>query len=92
MLKALFYCHQVVNVVHRDIKPDNIMINQNNQAVLIDFGVSLITQPSSHCDIKTTEGSYIYFAPELLFKKEEKEKIQIKGEKTDIWALGISFY
>jgi non-specific serine/threonine protein kinase len=40
MLKALKYCHEVAKVVHRDIKPDNIMINHNNEAVLIDFGVS----------------------------------------------------
>ena len=46
MLKALHYCHNVVmapkKVIHRDIKPDNIMINHNNEAVLIDFGVSAL--------------------------------------------------
>ena len=40
MLKALHYCHNVVELIHRDIKPDNIMINHNNEAILIDFGVS----------------------------------------------------
>lgn len=44
MLKALHYCHVVAKVVHRDIKPDNIMINHNNEAVLIDFGVSEICE------------------------------------------------
>ena len=29
ILKALYYCHNVANVIHRDIQPDNIMINQN---------------------------------------------------------------
>ena len=29
MLKALYYCHKKVKVIHRDIKPDNIMINHN---------------------------------------------------------------
>lgn len=43
MIKALYYCHWIVGVVHRDIKPENIMINKNNKAVLIDFGLSLIT-------------------------------------------------
>ena len=42
MLKALNYCHKTVKVIHRDIKPDNIMINHNNEAVLIDFGVSAL--------------------------------------------------
>jgi serine/threonine protein kinase len=40
MLKALYYCHNIAIVIHRDIKPDNIMLNHNNEAILIDFGVS----------------------------------------------------
>ncbi len=42
MLKALHYCHKTVQVIHRDIKPDNIMISHNNDAILIDFGVSAL--------------------------------------------------
>ena len=44
MLKALYYIHKVVKIIHRDIKPDNIMINHNGEAVLIDFGVSAIIE------------------------------------------------
>ena len=47
MLKALKYCHETAKVVHRDIKPDNIMINHNDEAVLIDFGISEIVEQSS---------------------------------------------
>ncbi len=67
------------------------MINKNNQAVLIDFGLSLITDLKDR-QINDTQGSLLYFAPEMLLKTEEKEKIKISGEKTDIWALGMSFY
>jgi serine/threonine protein kinase len=42
MLRALYYCHKVVKVIHIDIKPENIMINHNQEAVLIDFGMSFI--------------------------------------------------
>ena len=42
MLKAMNYCHEVANVIDLDIKPDKIMINYNNEAVLINFGVSAI--------------------------------------------------
>ena len=44
LIKALYYCHNIVKVIHRDIKPDNIMINHNNEAILIDFGVSALIE------------------------------------------------
>ena len=80
MLKALYYCHRIACVVHRDIKPDNIMINHENQAVLIDFGLSFIKDQSDPKNLNEAQGSLLYFAPEMLFKTEEKEKIKIKGE------------
>ena len=30
ILKALYYCHYIINVIHKDIKPDNIVINNLN--------------------------------------------------------------
>lgn len=87
MLKALHYCHETAKVVHRDIKPDNIMINHNDEAVLIDFGVSEIVESS--CIMESNLGSYMFFAPEM-FNLASGAKVH--GEKTDIWALGITFY
>jgi len=63
MLKALYYCHDVAKVFHRDIKPDNIMINHNNEAVLIDFGVSALKGDDDF--IHTKMGTLLFFAPEM---------------------------
>ncbi len=65
MLKALHYCHKVANVIHRDIKPDNIMINHNDEAVLIDFGVSSLVDNKEDLYFDSNMGSYLFFAPEM---------------------------
>lgn len=87
MLKALHYCHVVAKVVHRDIKPDNMMINHNNEAILIDFGLSEIVDRPEDAIIKSNMGSYMFFAPEMFNKAFE-----VHGERTDLWALGVTFY
>ena len=59
MLRALHYCHNVIKVYHRDIKPDNIMINHNYEAVLIDFGVSTLIEDIDLNDLKNDlQGSF----------------------------------
>ena len=86
MLKALHYCHHVAEVFHRDIKPDNIMLNHNDEAILIDFGVSALKGNNEF--IQTKMGTLLYFAPEM-FQSGGKE---FNGSLTDLWALGVTFY
>jgi serine/threonine protein kinase len=50
MLKAMHYCHRVVNVVHKDIKPDNIVIGHSREAILIDFGLAALYDPNAKDD------------------------------------------
>ena len=63
LLMALHYCHKTAKVIHRDIKPDNIMLNHKNQAVLIDFGVSALKGDDDF--VQTKVGTLLFFAPEM---------------------------
>ena len=76
ILKALYYCHEIAKVAHRNIKPSNIVLNQHGQAVLIDFEISKLVRDQSN-----------YIAPEL---QEKTSKIDFK--KVDVWAMGITFF
>ena len=40
LVSALYYCHEVKNLSHRDVKPDNMMLNADDSLILCDFGVS----------------------------------------------------
>ena len=90
LLKALYYCHKIIKVIHRDIKPDNIMINHNNEAVLIDFGVSALVDKQEDDELSNNMGSYMFFAPEMF--RGKNTQIKVRGERTDIWALGVTLY
>ena len=65
LIAGLRYCHQCANVVHRDVKPENIMINEEGRAVLVDFGVSSHFEGGVD-ELLNSAGSYCYFAPELV--------------------------
>ena len=91
MLKALHYCHNVIKLIHKDIKPDNIVINKQHQAVLIDFGVSALFNDDNNTS-QSCMGSYLYQAPEIFKDQDLSDNHAKKGQKSDIWSLGITIY
>lgn len=80
---ALDYCHKN-NVVHRDLKIENIMINQKGEIKIIDFGLSNLYMP--HHLLKTYCGSLYFAAPELLSAKP------YVGPEVDVWSFGVVLY
>ena len=77
------YCHSK-NIVHRDLKLENILIDESRNIKLIDFGFSIITPYDKKLSIFC--GTPSYMAPELVEKKE------YFGPPVDVWALGIILY
>ena len=74
-----------IKVVHRDLKAENIIIEQKTKEIkLLDFGLSN-TYSNSHL-LSTACGSPVYAAPEMLEGK------QYKGSTVDIWSAGIVLY
>jgi WD40 repeat protein/serine/threonine protein kinase len=72
------------NVVHRDLKPDNILLDEDNNAYLTDFGIAKDITTISPVD-EPIIGSPDYIAPEQI----RREPISIK---TDIYSLGVVLY
>lgn len=84
LLSAVDYC-QGNFLVHRDVKPENILIDTRTGNIkLIDFGFANFFSKSSH--LSTFCGSPFYAAPEVI------QGIPYSGPEVDIWSLGVTLY
>lgn len=85
LLQALVYLHKI-GVAHSDIKPENILINDNLEIQLIDFGISCIKKS---CKVG---GTVLYQSPELLEGMGGGSRSVSDLKKGDIFSMGIVFY
>ena len=76
-------------VIHRDLKPQNILIDSTGRAMITDFGVSCLLQDSSNDLLKGTEGTFHFCSPECLGVTGAEE---FSGRASDVWSLGVCLY
>lgn len=80
---ALQYLH-MNNIVHRDLKIENIMISTSGEIKIIDFGLSNLYDPKKQ--LHTFCGSLYFAAPELL------KACPYVGPEVDVWSFGVVLY
>ena len=78
--KGISYLHQN-KILHRDIKPQNLLVNREWKCKVADFGISTTKDASSH----TVIGTPIYMAPEIFNEHPYTEKV-------DVYAFSIVLY
>ncbi|XP_041858325.1 dual specificity mitogen-activated protein kinase kinase 6-like isoform X2 [Melanotaenia boesemani] len=85
IVKALEHLHRNLSVIHRDVKPSNVLINTQGQVKMCDFGISghLVDSVAKTMDA----GCKPYMAPERINPDLNQKGYSVKS---DIWSLGIT--
>ncbi|MFD0316808.1 serine/threonine-protein kinase [Streptomyces flavalbus] len=84
VLGALEAAH-AAGILHRDVKPDNVLLGRHDRVVLTDFGIAQIEGETNLTDTGGFVGSPEYIAPERVLG-------QRPGAASDLWSLGVVLY
>ncbi|KAL3982019.1 Protein kinase domain family protein [Acanthocheilonema viteae] len=85
LVQAVAYVHSM-GFAHRDLKPENLLLTEDLQLKLIDFGLCAKPPLGLSQSLHTCCGSPAYAAPELILG------LPYKGHQVDVWSMGVLLY
>ena len=91
-IRGLNYLHRI-GIIHRDIKPNNILLDKNNECKIIDFNFSSILDKHWIDNVGKKVDCNDYFRPPEICDLESDEQLHdYKGVPLDIWAIGVTAF